>query len=157
MEIKNVKIWVSSLLCIGLFSSDLPFYSKASEANLTGIQAGKLAQSKGNAKVKNIAQQFVADFTTAQTELITVSAKGGAKIPLVPDAQNQKILDHLSKLSGNAFDSAYLKMESMNHQFIIALYKDEASAGSDPVAKAYAMKYLPILQKQAKMIQASGK
>src|SRR5664279_2569476 len=146
MEIKNVKIWVSSLLCIVLFSSDLPFYSKASEANLTEIQAGKMAQSKGSIKVKNIAQQMVTDFTTAQADLVVASAKQGAKISLVPDAQNQKILDHLSKLSGNAFDSAYLKMESMNHQFVIALYKDEASAGSDPVAKAYAMKYLPTLQ-----------
>ncbi len=155
MEIKNVKIWISSLLCVGLFSSDLPFYSKASEANLTEIQAGKMAQSKGNAKVKNIGQQMVTEFTAAQADLVAASAKRGAKISLVPDAQNQKILDHLSTLSGNAFDSAYMKMESMNHQFVIALYKDEASAGSDPVAKAYATKYLPILQKQGKMIQTA--
>ena len=155
MEIKNARIWISSLLCIGLFSSDLPFYSKASEANLTEIQAGKMAQTKGSAKIKNIAQQMVNDFTMAQTDLVAASAKRGVKISLVPDAQNQKILDHLSKLSGNAFDSAYLKMESMNHQFVIALYKDEASGGSDPVAKAYAMKYLPTLQKHGKMIQAS--
>jgi putative membrane protein len=154
MEIKNVKIWISSLLCIGLFSSDLPFYSKASEANLTEIQAGKMAQSKGNTAVKNLAQQMVTDFTTAQTDLVAASAKRAGKISLVPDVQNQKILDHLSQLSGNAFDSAYLKMESMNHQFVIALYKDEAFAGSDPVAKAYALKYLPTLQKHGKMIQA---
>jgi putative membrane protein len=151
----NVTIWISSLLCIGLFSSDLPFYTKASEANLIEIQAGKMAQSKGNIKVKNIAQQMITDFTTAQTDLVAASAKRGAKISLVPDAQNQKILDHLSKLSGNAFDSAYLNMESMNHQFVIALYKDEASAGSEPVAKAYALKYLPTLQNHGKMIQAS--
>jgi putative membrane protein len=52
----------------------------------------------------------------------------------------------LSKLSGPAFDKAYMKDAVKDHEKDVNEFKDEAQYGSDPNVKQFAANTLPTLQ-----------
>ncbi|HEY4154145.1 MAG TPA: DUF4142 domain-containing protein [Puia sp.] len=150
------------ILCSVAFLSfalvdDSSFLSKASEANLAEIDAGKLAAAKaGSAWVKKYAEKMVADHTAAQAELAELAKKESATIPKEADSAHQILTKQLAGLTGNAFDSAYIKSQLTDHQAAVSLFTEELTSGTDPDAVAYAKKYLPALKAHLAMIQQSG-
>jgi putative membrane protein len=54
--------------------------------------------------------------------------------------------DQLSKLSGAAFDDAYLKAMIKGHEKGVSLFTGESTSGADADAKAWATKILPKLK-----------
>ncbi|MDP4214510.1 MAG: DUF4142 domain-containing protein [Bacteroidota bacterium] len=150
---------VSIVLCSVAFLAfsivdDPSFLSRASQANLAEIEAGKLAAYKGtSAVVKKYGQKMVADHTTAQAELVALAKKENTTIPKEPDPEHQALKEQLASLSGNAFDSAYIKSQLTDHQAAVSLFTEELTTGTDPDAIAYAKKYLPRLKMHLNMIQ----
>ena len=149
------------LLCCFLLAfmrfADQTFFNQASQANLAEIAAGKLAEEKGNAKVKSLGKQMVADHTTAQNELVALAKKESITIPMSPDAEHSQALADLGKLSGKSFDSAYIASQLADHKTAVALFSEESVNGSDPGAKAFATKYLPKLKMHLQMFQGTVK
>ena len=149
------------LLCCFLLAfmrfADQSFFNQASQANLAEIAAGKLAEEKGNAKVKSLGKQMVADHTTAQNELVALAKKESIIIPMSPDAEHSQALADLDKLSGKSFDSAYMASQLADHKKAVALFSEESVNGSDPGAKAFATKYLPKLKMHLQMFQGTVK
>ena len=56
------------------------------------------------------------------------------------DAKHQAMVDKMSKLSGAAFDKAYVAAMVKAHKADDAAFAKEASGGSDPDIKAFADK-----------------
>src|SRR5450432_835161 len=137
--------------------ADESFFNKASGANLAEVAAGKLAVAKGNAKVKSLGKQMVADHTTAQNELVALAKKENKTIPMSPDTEHKQALVDLDKLSGKSFDSAYIASQLADHTAAVALFSEESVNGSDPGAKAFATKYLPKLKMHLQMFQGTMK
>jgi putative membrane protein len=146
-------ILLGSFVFVAFTKADDPFLNKASQANLAEIQAGKLAVSKGNSKVKSLGTQMVQDHTTAENELTALAKKQGLTIAMSPDAEHKQALADMEKLSGKAFDSAYMKSQLLDHQTAVTLFSQEAADGIDPSAKAYAAKYLPKLKMHLQMFE----
>jgi putative membrane protein len=149
------------LLCCFLLAfmryADQTFFNQASQANLAEIAAGKLAESKGNAKVKSLGKQMVTDHTTAQNELVALAKKESITIPMSPDAEHKQALADLNKISGKSFDSAYMASQLADHKSAVALFSEESVNGTDPGAKAFATKYLPKLKMHLQMFQGTMK
>jgi putative membrane protein len=59
----------------------------------------------------------------------------------------------LDVLSGDSFDSAYIKSQIKGHRMAIALFKKEIDAGQDPDAKAFAGATLPTLRMHLRTIK----
>jgi putative membrane protein len=137
--------------------ADQSFFTQASQANLAEIAAGKLAESKGNSKVKSLGRQMVTDHTTAQNELVALAKKENITIPMSTDADHQNALSDLNKLSGKSFDSAYIASQLADHKTAVALFSEESVNGTDPGAKALATKYLPKLKMHLQMFQGAEK
>jgi len=137
--------------------ADQSFFTQASQANLAEIAAGKLAESKGNSKVKSLGRQMVTDHTTAQNELVALAKKENITIPMSTDADHQNALSDLNKLSGKSFDSAYIASQLADHKTAVALFSEESVNGTDPGAKAFATKYLPKLKMHLQMFQGAEK
>jgi putative membrane protein len=155
MKKTSTMLLVSSFLFFSFTTSDDPFFLKASQLNLSEIQTGKLAQSKGGAFVKSYGGQMVTDHTLAQDELSLLANKHNLNLLMKPDVARQTAFTSLNSLSGNAFDSAYLRNQQMQLRMAISLFKEESVYGTDPAGKTYANKYLPILQKHVKLLQTS--
>jgi len=124
------------------------FVHKAAVSGLTEVAASKAAAQKStNADVKKLAAQMVKDHEAANKELKSIAQSKGVKVPTAPDAKHQGKLDDLSKLSGAAFDKAYVAQMTTDHEKAIALFTDAASDKSlDPALMAFAKKTLPTLK-----------
>ncbi|HEY3570771.1 MAG TPA: DUF4142 domain-containing protein, partial [Thermoanaerobaculia bacterium] len=61
--------------------------------------------------------------------------------------------DHLSKLSGAAFDKAYVSMMVKDHKKDVAEFKKESTKAKDSDVKSFASTTLPTLQDHLKMIE----
>jgi len=150
-------ILLSCFLLAFMKYADQSFFNQTSQANLAEIAVGKLAEQKGNAKVKSLGRQMVTDHTTAQKELEALTKKQSITIPMNPDADHQKAAEDLNKLSGKSFDSAYIASQLADHKTAVALFSEESVNGSDPGAKEYATKYLPKLKMHLQMFQSAPK
>jgi len=127
--------------------SDKEFVMKAAQGGMTEVELGKVASDQGaSAQVKEFGARMVKDHGQANDELKSIARQKGIMISPQLDARHQAQVDKLSKLSGSAFDKAYVKNQVHAHEMTVALFKQEVQSGQDPELKAFASKTLPTLE-----------
>jgi putative membrane protein len=92
--------------------------------------------------------------------LSQIATRKGITIPTSLDAKHQATKDKLSKLSGAAFDKAYMDDMVKDHHTDVAEFRKESTSGSDSDVKAFAAKTLPTLEEHlrlAEQTQSSAK
>jgi len=140
-----------------LNAQDRTFIHKAAIAGLAEVADGKLAETQGNAAVKQIGMRMVTDHTKADTQLTTLSSQLGDPAPATTDTTHQQMNASLQKLSGSSFDTKYLHEQLLAHEQAITLFKTEASDGSNQQLKAFASSTLPTLEMHLSMIKSALK
>lgn len=136
-------------------STDTEFVTKAAQAGMAEVAAGKVAESHGqSAAVKAFGKRMVADHSKAGDELKQVATKSGAKLPSSPSTEQQEAGRRLEGMKGADFDRAYAEQMVKDHQEAVALFQSEASSGGDADLKSFAQKTLPTLQEHLRMAQA---
>jgi putative membrane protein len=135
--------------------SDKEFVAMASQGGMTEVELGKVAGEKGDSSaVKDFGARMVKDHTQANDELKGIADKKGLPIASSLDARHQAMVDRMSKLSGPAFDKAYVNGMVRDHDKTVALFKQEAESGQDPDLKAFASKTLPTLEDHCSSIKS---
>lgn len=139
--------------------ADKEWVSKAGMAGMAEVQMGNLAMQKAtSADVKAFAQRMVTDHSKANEELQQLATAKGLTLPAQLDSEHQGGLDHLSGLSGAAFDKAYMQHMVDDHEKAASLFQNGSASAEDPDIRAYAAKTLPIIQEHARLAQeVSGK
>jgi putative membrane protein len=133
---------------------DKKFVKDAALGGLTEVELGKLAAQKASRDdVKQFAQNMVDDHTKANDELKQVASKENIPVPEALDSKHQSRVDKLSKLSGEAFDKAYVKDQLKDHEADVREFNAEAQNGTDPNVKAFASSTLPTLQHHLDMVK----
>lgn len=128
-------------------SADTTFAMKAAQGGIAEVQLGKLAAEKAsNPDVKAFGQQMVDDHSKANDDLKSVAAKEGMTLPSDVNAKQQAMYNRLQKLSGAAFDQAYVKDMVMDHQEDVRVFQKEANSGKDDQMKGFASRTLPVIQ-----------
>jgi len=100
---------------------------------------------------------MVDDHGKANDELKSLASQKGVSLPPSPDAAQKATQARLSKLSGDAFDRAYMQDMVKDHDKDVTAFKRASTTAADADLKAWAAKTLPSLeehQKQAKSINA---
>ncbi len=140
--------------------SDKEFVTRAAQGGMTEVELGKVASEKGgSSQVKDFGARMVKDHSQANDELKGLAEKKGIALASTLDARHQGQVDRLSRLSGPAFDKAYVTNQVRAHESTVALFQEEAQSGQDPDLKAFASRTLPTLQDHCssiKGIQNSG-
>ena len=135
-------------------SGDKKFVTEAAEGNLAEVELGKLASEKAaNDAVKQFGQRMVGDHGKANEELAKLAQDKGVSTPSGLDSKHQKLRDRLAKLSGAAFDRAYVDEMVKDHRQDVKEFQREADKGKDPDVKAWAAKTLPTLQDHLKQVE----
>jgi putative membrane protein len=138
--------------------TDKEFVMRAAQGGMTEVELGKLAAEKAQAgDVKSFGERMVKDHSQANDELKGIAEKKGIDISPTLNAHNQAQVDRLGKLSGAAFDKAYVKSQVRAHESTVELFKEEAQSGQDPDLKAFANKTLPTLQDHCSSIMGIQK
>jgi putative membrane protein len=136
-------------------ATDTEFAMKAAQAGIAEISEGRAAETKGqSAAVKAFGKKMVDDHSKAADELKEVASKSGVKLPTTTSNDEKATAERLAKLKGADFDKAYSEQAVKDHEAAVALFKNEASAGSDAGLKSFAQQTLPTLEEHLRMAKA---
>ena len=105
--------------------------------------------------MKQFGQKMVDDHGKANDQLKQVASNKGVTIPDKLNAKDAATKARLEKLSGKAFDRAYMRDMVVDHTKDVSEFRTESKSGKDPDVKSFASQALPTLQdhlKQAKSI-----
>jgi putative membrane protein len=140
---------------------DTLFMKDAAAAGMAEVDTGKLAADKATrADVKSFAQMLVDDHSKANDELKGLAGQKNVTLPAGPKPMQKAAHDRLAKLSGSAFDTAYVNQMVRDHRQAVSLFDRESRYGKDADAKAWAAKTLPTLKAhlaKAQELAAAGK
>jgi putative membrane protein len=137
-------------------SADTTFAMKAAQGGMAEVKLGQLAVDKAsNPDVKTFGQRMIDDHTKANDQLKSICSAENMTPPTDLNAKDQATYDRLSKLSGPAFDKAYIKDMVKDHQMDVKEFQKEANSGKDPQLKNFASTTLPTLQSHLQMAQST--
>ncbi len=131
---------------------DHKFAMAAANGGLAEVELGKLATANAsNDDVKKFGQRMVDDHGKANDELASILKQKGMNPPTALEGKEKATYDKLSKLSGPAFDKAYMSAMVKDHTEDVKEFENQSKSGKDPELKAFASKTLPTLQDHLKM------
>ena len=137
-----------------LATADSMFVRKAAEGGMAEVKLGQLAKEKGsNQAVKNFGDRMVRDHSKANDELKDVASKKGVTLRDSMNASNKALYDRLSRLSGDAFDKAYMRAMIQDHQEDVSEFRRESQGATDPDVRQFASKTLPTLEEHLRLAQ----
>jgi putative membrane protein len=126
---------------VGAQGVDQPFVTKLAGIGMAEVELGTLAKDKASSReVKAFAQRMIDEHTKAGHELKAIADRKHLAWPAALPADAVALKDTLSKLSGAAFDRAYIDAMVDGHGKALAEVRTEAQSGADPDVKAWAMK-----------------
>jgi len=151
------KVIVGAAVMLGLaatpvLAADQTFVTKAAQGGMAEVELGKLAAEKASSDtVKKFGQRMADDHSKANDELKKLAESKNITLPSTIGPEEKALRDRLSKLSGAAFDQAYMKAMVNDHVKDVNEFKMESKSGKDPELKAWAAKTLPTLEEHLKM------
>jgi len=138
--------------------SDQHFVMEAAKGGLAEVELGKLAAEKASSEdVKKFGQRMVDDHGKANDELKSLAQSKNITLPTAPDSKDKAKMDRLSKLSGEAFDRAYMQEMVKDHKKDVNEFRTESKSGKDPEIKSWASKTLPTLEEHLTMAESANK
>ena len=94
--------------------ADAAFLRDAASANMMEIRLGQTAQTKAmNSAVKQFGQRMVNDHTNLQNQVASLVTANKVSVSQAMNSKNQDEFNRVNKLSGQAFDSAYMNLPSL--------------------------------------------
>jgi putative membrane protein len=139
-------------------SPDEMFVLDVASDGTAEVELGNLASEKATSDdVKKFAQRMVTDHGKANDDLKTLAQSKNILLPATVDAKAKATHDRLAKLSGQAFERAYVQDMVAGHRKAIAAFKKESTSGKDPEVKAWATKTMPTIEEHLKMAQDIAK
>ena len=140
----------------GAAPADVAFVKKAAAGGMMEVAVAKLAQEKAeHADVKAFAATLEKDHSAANAELKELAS--GKKIVLAEAAGHGPVHAKLEKLSGAAFDRAFIAAMVDDHQKDVKAFEKAAAGAGDSDIKAFAGKTLPTLKAHLKQVQELSK
>jgi putative membrane protein len=124
------------------------YLPKAASANQFEIVTGQLAEQKSpSAAIRDLGAMFVTDHTAALQQGAQVAQQLGIPAPAQLDRHQQAQVNRLSRLSGRAFDAAWLRAQLAAHKSALALNLRAAIRGLNPAIRTLGQGALPIVTK----------
>jgi predicted outer membrane protein len=135
-----------------LSASDEKAVKDMAMADMAEVETGKLALSKSqNSDVKAFAQQMVDDHGQALTKVQALAQARGVTLPTELDAKHKAMSAKLEKMSGDAFDKAYMANAGVkDHKAVLAKLKSDAKKIKDADVKALADQHTPVVEQHLK-------
>jgi putative membrane protein len=128
------------------------FAAKAAQGGMAEVEMGRLAAQQGSdPAVKTFGQRMADDHSKANDELKSMATKNNLALPSAMSAMQKAEMDKLSKLSGAAFDKAYMSLMVKDHEKDVKEFEMQSKNGTNPDIKDFASTTLPTLQSHLQM------
>ncbi len=138
--------------------TDQAFVTSAAQANMAEIELGNVAETKAsNDQVKTFAKRMVEDHQKALENLKTVAKNENITLPTTLDSKDQALKQRLDRLSGHAFDRAYMNAMIKDHRKDVAEFRAESRNAKNADIKEYASSTLPTLEEHLKLAESTDR
>lgn len=119
----------------GQVAADSAYIREAASMNAFEVRAGQLATSRAsNSAVKQFGRQMITDHSTMGRKWTALASKNGLPTDVTMNSIQLQSADKLAKLSGTAFDQAYMQTMVEDHdQAASTLQRIAAGAQSSEV------------------------
>jgi len=139
-------------------ANDAEFMQSAAHSDQNEIQLSKLALSKGaSGKVKDYANQMIADHTKSTANLKPIAAKAGVTLPTDMDADHKAMLPTMQKLTGKEFETKYVQQMVADHQKTANTLKAHQTMTKDPALQNWISTTLPVVEGHLSMAKQDSK
>jgi putative membrane protein len=135
---------------------DRQFVRQAMGANLAAIQMGRLAMQRGTSdRIKAIGRDLVDTHTQLQDRMRQAAREEDNIILPLPQmtADQKSDYDRLARLSGFAFDQAFLAILIKNQDETIRSFNQQALNGKDTALRDLANDTLPLLNDRVRWVR----
>jgi putative membrane protein len=150
-----VALPFAAALAAPVDKTDQMFVRKAAIGGMTEVQEGQAAaMSASSPDVKAFGQKMVDAHTANNQDLATLAMSKGITVPTDLDKMHARQVDMLTKKTGTAFDTAYVKAQVKDHTAMEKVMQNEIDHGTDADLKAFAAKTLPVVQDHLTMAKA---
>ncbi|MEO6183515.1 MAG: DUF4142 domain-containing protein [Verrucomicrobiota bacterium] len=130
------------------------FIKETAHYGMTEVSLGQIGIQKAqDPAVKEFAQKLVTDHSKLNDQLKELASKKGITLSTEVDPRHQKMIDHLSGLSGAEFDKAFAMHMAKGHKKDIAMFKKAAANTEDAEIRDFANNAMPTLQEHLKTVQ----
>lgn len=140
-------------------AADIAFIKKAADGGMTEVELGKIAEKNGQKDdVKEFGSHMVKDHGKANDELKSVASKMNVTVPEKVSSEHQAKIDKMSKMSGAAFDTGYVKEMVASHEKTIAMFEAAKGKVGNEDLKKFIDDTLPVIKhhlEMAKKMQAA--
>lgn len=135
------------------FDKDM-FLKETAKSGMAEVNMAQLGTQKGqDPELKEVAQKLVTDHSKLNDQIKELAEKKGVTLSTSIDPKHQKMIDHLSGLSGAEFDKAFASHMVQGHKKSIARFKKAAANTEDTEISELAKTTLPTLQEHLLKVQ----
>jgi putative membrane protein len=133
-------------------TADSAFMMKAADGGMTEVELGKVAEKNGKKDdVKSFGTHMVKDHSKANDDLKTVAGKMNVTLPAKVSPKHQAKIDQMSKMSGDAFDTAYVKGMVEDHEKTVADFEKASGTVKSAELKKFIDDTLPVIKGHLEM------
>jgi putative membrane protein len=133
-------------------AADKAFIMKAADGGMTEVELGKIAEKNGQKEdVKTFGGHMVKDHGKANDDLKSVAGKLNVTVPDKVSAKHQAKIDKMSKMSGPAFDTAYIKGMVEDHEKTAADFEKARGQVKNEDLKKFIDDTLPVVKSHLEM------
>ncbi len=126
--------------------ADNEFIREVAADNLLEVRLAQLAERKGQSSaVKQLAARIADDHTRLQDEWSAMASSNGQQFKPGMGKNHQAKLDALQKVSGRAFDRAYISTVVRNHRDYINYFEKEGRSAHSSQVRELVNRDLPTL------------
>jgi putative membrane protein len=136
----------------------MEFVAAAYMGGLAEVETANLAlQRASNTEVKAFAQRMLTDHSRANEELRQLATTKGLGLPAQLAGDPKEAFDHLSSLSGPAFDKAYMAHMVEDHEKDVSEFDKASTSATDGDVKSWAGRTLPTLQQHLALAKETAR
>jgi putative membrane protein len=127
---------------VELKGAEKNFAEKVAKASMSEVEISRVAAERSsNPRVREFAEQMIADHSRLNDELATLAANRGITLPA-----KDNVADKWMKQNAKGFDRDYLKRMVSDHEDTVKLFQKQATEGVNPDLVAFARKHLDAIQ-----------
>ena len=146
----------SAAIAASATPADRTFVAKVSQGGLFEVEAGKLAVQKASAQdVRDFAAAEVHDHMLVGDRLKAISTSEGVAVAASLNPEFAGKMARLSRLSGPAFDTAYMQEMATLHDADGAAFAKESTGGGSAAYRAFGAETHKIVARHIGAIHAS--
>ncbi|TDD29141.1 DUF4142 domain-containing protein [Kribbella turkmenica] len=136
---------------------DVGYLNAAHQANLTIIQAGEVAKTKGRtACVRRAGAVMERDHRKLAAQELEAATQLGVGLVTIPSLAQRERLDALAAKAGTSgYDAAWLAFQRQEHEALLKLIEEELAKGTDQTVKSVARGAQPVVEMHLRMVSGS--